>query len=165
MALMLITSYSPGVQKTFGIDPDGPLLHNLGTVVTKTGRCIAFPNIYQHQVQPFALSDPSRSGHRKILAFFLVDPSLEHPRPSTTVVPPQQREWMYLTVRNLAASPQSHFSKLPVELLDTIVDEVGGLMDRTEAEGLRLELMDERSVMTERNTEEIFTIPFNLCEH
>jgi len=54
------------------------------------GRCIAFPNIYQHRVSPFELRDKSKPGHRKILAFFLVDPTLGQPRP---VVPnPQPRE-------------------------------------------------------------------------
>ncbi|KZV69672.1 hypothetical protein PENSPDRAFT_608397 [Peniophora sp. CONT] len=154
-----------GIKTTYGINPDEPLLQTLGAVVTKAGRCIAFPNMYQHQVQPFSLVDRSRPGHRKILALFLVDPNLEHPRPSTTVVPAQQREWMYAAVHTLAASPDSRLSRLPVELLDAIVDKVEGLMDRSEAEALRLELMDERSVMTERNTEEIFSLPFNMCEH
>lgn len=72
---------------------------------------------------------------------------------------------MDVTVRTLAASPESRLSKLPVELLDTIVDNVEGLMSRAEAEALRLELMVERSAMTEQNTEHIFTVPFNMCEH
>lgn len=150
---------------TYGLDRDEPLLQTLGAVATKAGRCIAFPNTYQHQVQPFSLADRSRPGHRKILALFLVDPSLEHPRPSTTVVPAQQREWMHATVHTVAASPDSRLSRLPVELLDAIVDEVEGLMDRAEAEALRLELMDERSAMVEQNTELVFAVPFNMCEH
>ena len=119
----------------------------------------------QHRVSPFQLTDFSKPGHRKILALFLVDPCLEHPRPSTTYVPPQQRAWMQTTVRTLAASPQSRLSKLPVELLDAIVDNIEGLMDRAEAEALRLELMDERTAMVEENTEQVFAIPFNMCEH
>ena len=38
-------------------------------------------------------------------------------------------------------------------------------MDRAEAEALRLELMDERTAMVEENTEQVFAIPFNMCEH
>ncbi|KFH74129.1 hypothetical protein MVEG_01342 [Podila verticillata NRRL 6337] len=37
-------------------------------------RCIAFPNIYQHQVKPFELQDASNPGTRKILVCFLVNP-------------------------------------------------------------------------------------------
>ncbi|KZV69678.1 hypothetical protein PENSPDRAFT_753199 [Peniophora sp. CONT] len=154
-----------GSTTTYGFDRDEPLVQMIGAVVTKAGRCIAFPNMYQHQVQPFSLADSSRPGHRKILALFLVDPSLEHPRPSTTFVPPQQREWMYATIHALAASPESGLSRLPVELLDAIVDHNDGLMDRSEAEALRLELMDERSAMTSEVTEQVFTLPFNMCEH
>lgn len=157
--------YHIGSMTTYGLDRDEPLLQTLGAVATKAGRCIAFPNTYQHQVQPFSLADRSRPGHRKILALFLVDPSLEHPRPSTTVVPAQQCEWMYAAVHTVAASPDSRLSRLPVELLDAIVDEVEGLMDRAEAEALRLELMDERSAMVEQNTEHVFAVPFNMCEH
>ena len=159
------TSFSIGVKTVYDLNRDEPLVQTLGAVVTKAGRCIAFPNMYQHQVQPFSLADRSRPGHRKILAFFLVDPSLEHPRPSTTFVPPQQREWMDATVRTLAASPNSRLSRLPVELLDAIVDNVEGLMDRAEAEALRVELMDERTAMTEENTEQVFAAPFSMCEH
>ncbi|VDB86904.1 unnamed protein product [Peniophora sp. CBMAI 1063] len=156
---------SVGSMTTYELDRDEPLVQTLGAVATKAGRCIAFPNIYQHQVQPFALADPSRPGYRKILALFLVDPSLEYPRPSTTFVPPQQRGWMRTTVHTAAASTESRLSKLPVELLNTIVDQVDGLMDRAEAGALRLELMEERSAMTEENTEQVFAVPFNMCEH
>ncbi|VDB98723.1 unnamed protein product [Peniophora sp. CBMAI 1063] len=151
-----------GARATYGLARDDPLMQTLGAVVTKAGRSIAFPNIYQHQVQPFALADTSRPGHRKILALFLVDPSLEHPRPSTTFVPPQQREWMYTTIRSLSTSSDSRLSRLPLELLDAIVENIDGLMDRAEAEELRLELMDERTKMTDNNLEEMFEVPFNI---
>lgn len=158
-------NYLVGSKATFDLDHNEPLLQTLGAVVTKGGRCIAFPNMYQHRVQPFSLADTSRPGHRKILALFLIDPSLEHPRPSTTFVPPQQREWMYATIRALAASSDSRLSRLPIELLDDIVQKIEGLMDRAEAEALRLELMDERTAMTKENTEQVFAVPFSMCEH
>lgn len=94
-----------------------------------------------------------------------MDPSLQHPRPSTTTVLPQQREWMYGTLHSLAASPRSRLARLPVELLDAIVYQTEGLMDRSEAEAVRLELMKERSRMTVVSNEEMFEVPFNMCEH
>lgn len=60
-------------------------------MTTLEGRCLCFPNIYQHQVQPFELKDKSKPGHRKILVFFLSDPAQSVL--STSEIPPQQAEW------------------------------------------------------------------------
>jgi hypothetical protein len=110
-------------------------------VITKTGRCVAFPNLYQHQVQPFRLADPQKSGHRKILVFFLVDPTYRVP--SATDVASQQKEWL---TNLMHQSNDTRFAKLPVELIDLIVNEYGDAMAREEAEAYRKELMGERSV-------------------
>ncbi len=53
---------------------------------------------------------------------------------------------------------------LPTELLDLIVDFMG-LMTRKEAEEVRLQLMDERTVFVRENSENMFDTPFNMCEH
>jgi hypothetical protein len=132
-----------------------------GAVSTKAGRCIAFPNLFQHCVSPFKLVDPSRPGYRKILVFFLVDPSLEKPIPSTSIIPPQQKEWSAAELRNLPRS--SGLNKLPVEVLDMINDEVG-LMTRAEAEQYRLELMDERTKFVEEHDANFFSLEFDMCE-
>ncbi|KAF9481710.1 hypothetical protein BDN70DRAFT_876031 [Pholiota conissans] len=42
-------------------------------VDTREGRLLMFPNTWQHRVGPFKLVDPSKPGHRKIVALFLVD--------------------------------------------------------------------------------------------
>lgn len=145
----------------------------LGSVVTKQGRCIAFPNVYQHQVQPFELADKSKPGHRKIVALFLVDPGLENPRPSTSDIPPQQQDWMRALLRDIAAKlgagphgmDRKGLGKLPPELLDMIVDQAEWLMSREEAEAHRLRLMDERGPMTATNNEDMFETEFAMCEH
>ncbi|ANB04355.1 hypothetical protein SAM40697_0392 [Streptomyces ambofaciens] len=77
-----------GLREVYGLEDEDPLNQVLGSVSTPAGRCLAFPNILQHRVGPFALADPTRPGHRKILAFFLVDPS--ETIVSTSDVPPQQ---------------------------------------------------------------------------
>ncbi|MYW11554.1 DUF4246 family protein [Streptomyces sp. SID2563] len=77
-----------GVSDVYGLEDDDPLNQVLGSAPTPAGRCLAFPNVLQHQVGSFRLVDPSRAGHRKILAFFLVDPS--ETVVSTSDVPPQQ---------------------------------------------------------------------------
>ncbi|MGW0435787.1 DUF4246 domain-containing protein [Micromonospora sp. NPDC003197] len=77
-----------GVREVYGLENEDSLNQVLGSADTHAGRCLAFPNILQHRVAPFRLADPTRPGHRKILAFFLVDPSVKIV--STADVPPQQ---------------------------------------------------------------------------
>jgi len=129
-----------------------PLVQDVGDVVTKTHRCVAFPNLYQHQVQPFHLEDPARPGHRKILVFFLVDPTQRVP--SATEVAPQQREWVAEAMHNAGAN--SVFARLPVEILAMISEENDGTMTRLEAEDYREKLMSERTVFVDENNEGYF---------
>ena len=77
-----------GLRTVYGLDDEDALNQVLGAAETRGGRALAFPNILQHRVDPFRLADPNRPGHRKILAFFLVDPSVTIV--STSDVPPQQ---------------------------------------------------------------------------
>lgn len=77
-----------GMLHVYGLENEGALNQVLGSVSTPQGRCLAFPNILQHRVDAFRLADPDHPGHRKILVFFLVDPSRRIV--STADVPPQQ---------------------------------------------------------------------------
>ncbi|SEG49442.1 Protein of unknown function [Actinacidiphila yanglinensis] len=77
-----------GLREVYGLEDEDALNQSLGSASTPAGRCLAFPNILQHRVGSFRLADPTRPGHRKILAFFLVDPSENIV--STSDVPPQQ---------------------------------------------------------------------------
>ncbi|MFD3326833.1 DUF4246 domain-containing protein [Streptomyces sp. NPDC058701] len=77
-----------GMREVYGLENEDALNQMLGSASTPAGRCLAFPNVLQHRVGPFRLEDPTRPGHRKILAFFLVDPSQRIV--STSDVPPQQ---------------------------------------------------------------------------
>lgn len=124
----------------------------LGSIATKKGRCLAFPNIYQHQVSSFRLEDPSKPGYRKILVFFLVDPTYRIP--SASSVAPQQRQLIYNAIRG--ADANSLFCHLPVELIEKIMKFVPGLMSRQEAEEYRLDLMKERAVFVGKNNSRFF---------
>ncbi|MFD3992873.1 DUF4246 domain-containing protein [Streptomyces sp. NPDC058583] len=77
-----------GLRDVYGLEDEDALNQMLGSASTPAGRCLAFPNVLQHRVGSFRLTDPTRAGHRKILAFFLVDPSERIV--STSDVPPQQ---------------------------------------------------------------------------
>ena len=127
-------------------------MQDVGDVITKTNRCVAFPNLYQHQVQSFHLEDPTKPGHRRILAFFLVDPTQRVL--SATDVAPQQCEWV--TEAMQTAGLTSAFAKLPTELLNIISDENEGAMTRLEAEKYREEFMSERTVSVEETNRTYF---------
>ncbi|KAF7318138.1 hypothetical protein HMN09_00321900 [Mycena chlorophos] len=141
---------------------------DLGSIVTSAGRALAWPNIYQHRVAPFHLLDNTRHGHRKIMAIFLVDPSLD-PIPSATTIPPQQIEWVIYAMEEAHQDPLSHISKLPVELLHLICAELEDVegsryISRAMAEAIRLDLMDERKAFAHTREKE-FRWSFDMCEH
>jgi hypothetical protein len=46
----------------------------LGSINTKEGLSIVFPNIMQHKVSEIELIDKTKPGYRKIMVFFLIDP-------------------------------------------------------------------------------------------
>lgn len=134
----------------------GSTIQNIGSVLTKEGRALFFPNVYQHHVNSFKLADPKRPGHRKILALFLVDPAI--PVISTANVPPQQRSWW------LDQVPFSR-GRLPPELTDMMLNNVQFPMGEEEAKELREELMQERSVHAWRVADKLKRVEWNFCEH
>ena len=145
----------------FGCEQGGPGLQFVGSVETREGRLLTFPNILQHQVQPFSLVDPTKPGHRKILALFLVDPHLKVL--STANVPCQQRDWWRDHVLELG----TRLDGLPLELRDAVFDEVTDSFPfgPDEAKAMRLELMDERKAFVIRHDEAFKGMEFSLCEH
>ena len=132
-----------------------PCVQGVGEVITKTHRCVAFPNLYQHQVQPFRLEDPTKPGHRRILVFFLVDPTQRVL--SATDVAPQQRGW----ITKIMGGPSQNSALFELLTVPTYFsfpctgprplafhqEEV----TRLEAEKYRQELMSERVVFVEKD--------------
>ncbi|TBU40242.1 hypothetical protein BD309DRAFT_1082863 [Dichomitus squalens] len=144
---------------TYGMGSEEPLNQNLGSIVAAEGKCVVFPNIYQHRVQPFELADKTKPGHRKILCFFLVQPFVTIA--STSRVPPQQREWI---LDEMERAPP--LQRLPRELFDMVVDyALASTSTRKQAENDREELMEERKNFVVTHNEEVFEVPFNSCEH
>jgi hypothetical protein len=122
----------------YGIMQDGATVQSIGRVLTRQGRILAFPNVMQHRVQPFGLADPSKPGHRKILAMFLVDPNIRIL--STANVPPQQKAWWADEVRKIEP-----LDGLPVELFERVMEVVDDFpIGWQEACEIRKALMDER---------------------
>ena len=87
--------------------------------------------------------DPTKPGVRKIVVFFLVDPTRRIS--SATDVAPQKEEWLKNTLHTAKADDSSRLSTMPLELLDAQADLVEGIMTKKEALEIREELMKERS--------------------
>ncbi|KAK5991331.1 hypothetical protein PT974_09612 [Cladobotryum mycophilum] len=113
----------------------GSCLQTFGDVETPEGRLLAFPNVFHHKVSSFRLEDPSKPGHQRFLALWLVDP---HRRIiSTANVPPQQKDWW------VGANGGEIEGKETPE----------GLMTDVEAKEHRLKLMDVRAASREKAEE------------
>ncbi|KAK6502681.1 hypothetical protein TWF506_003259 [Arthrobotrys conoides] len=134
---------------------------DLGSVETRENRAIAFPNIFQHRVEPFELVDKSKPGHRKILVFFLCDPS--HKIPTTRKIAPQQPEFREELVQALNEGPVGN---LPLEIHQGITRWLPPMISKEDALKCRQKLMEERGKATRKNGERLGrSTSYHLCEH
>ncbi|KAJ7145794.1 hypothetical protein C8R44DRAFT_755899 [Mycena epipterygia] len=148
----------------YNITAEEACVQDIGSIDTKSGRLLTWPNIYLHCVSPFRLLDPSKPGHRKILAIFLVDPTVKIA--STTDVPPQQAEWAAEALFSARDDPASFMSRLPSELCNLVVNSFpSSVMNAKEADSYRAELMKERTSFVKSHNREVFGATFNMCEH
>ncbi|KNE63287.1 hypothetical protein AMAG_08428 [Allomyces macrogynus ATCC 38327] len=157
-----------GIAFGYALYRDKPLVQPWGHVTARQGRMVAFPNMFQHHVAPFELADKTCGGCRKIVAFFVVDPSSTEGGKvvSTAQVPPQQAEWIADAWAKEGRFPLAVDKELPRELIEKVVAEVDSAMSLDEAKKVRLALMDERSVAVETVEELVFKgAVYNLCEH
>lgn len=148
----------------------------------------------QHRVSPFRLQDPTKPGHRRFIALWLVDPTKRII--STANVPPQQQTWWLESVfgSTKEAKDQS-VAKLPAELVSLLTEKgfnaEGSMLGDSklppelmemvrkhfEAEGdalpmspeeareHRRKLMEERSTFTKHSSEEWQSHSYSFCEH
>ncbi|KAG6837454.1 hypothetical protein H0H93_008997 [Arthromyces matolae] len=160
--IMYEQNHHDWLQAVFGCDPYEPGVQYVGTVDTPEDRVLTWPNILQHQVQPFKLADPTKPGHRKIVALFLVDPNMKII--STANVPCQQREWWSEAIREQG---KNMIAKLPLEVQDHVFADVEEFpISLKEAKVLREELMAERRKFVHGHAEMWSNDDgFSLCEH
>ncbi|OQR99613.1 hypothetical protein THRCLA_06443 [Thraustotheca clavata] len=142
-----------GIEQVYGLRNEEPSVQQTGFITALEGRCVVFPNFQQHRVAPFELIDLSMPGHRKIIAFFLIDPSLS--LLSTANVPPQQHEWL---VSSLAEA----IDQSPIEALANM-SSMTGSMTHEEAREFMVQLMQERQQSQEFLAQDIPLV--SLCEH
>ena len=143
-----------------GSDDGIRLNQEWGSIVPQADRCIAFPNTYQHRVAPFELVDKTKPGVRKILVFFLVDPTIHIT--ATRYVPPQQPDWKNPVLRT--AVDETMARVFPSALLTLSPEYLGDGMSVSQAKEHRERLMAERSVFVKKNTKDVFCQSFSLCE-
>lgn len=146
----------------------------------------------QHRVSPFHLVDPTKPGHRRFIALWLVSPLTRII--STANVPPQQQDWWVESVFGRSTeSQQASISNLPaelvqlleekgliektwssdakmnlpVELLDMVREYFGEspVMSEKVARAHRLELMHERTAGDKAADKSWYAHSYNFCEH
>lgn len=144
------------VEAYLGVQQDGPAVQDLGQVLTREGRLLAFPNCVQHQVQPFSLEDQTKAGYRKILAMFLIDPARRVL--STSNVPPQRKDWWAEELHKGGV-----LREFPAELAQHTVDLVDEFpISFEKAVEMRETLMDERSHGNSEITEKMMDVSCGL---
>ena len=122
--------------------------------------------------------DPTKPGHRKILALFLVDPNIRVI--STAHVPCQRKDWWIEATLDskentdvdsprVSSQTPSHaglLDRLPREIQDLIFNEVDEFpMSMEDAKTFRLHLMEERQKFTINHGQQLEEFSFSLCEH
>ncbi|KAK5666891.1 hypothetical protein QVD99_006522 [Batrachochytrium dendrobatidis] len=119
------------------IDLESPQNQYIGSLEVPNGRCVVYPNLYQHKEQSFKLADPTQPGHCKILTFFVVNPSRRIV--STAHVAPQQPQWY-----------NSSLDKTPIlpELWNDATQYIQGVQSPAKAKHYRDELTSDRTRIT-----------------
>ncbi|EGW29967.1 uncharacterized protein SPAPADRAFT_63589 [Spathaspora passalidarum NRRL Y-27907] len=142
----------------YGLKDSDLMMKNIGSIEAKENKVVIFPNMYQHHVDSFELKDKTKSGHRKILCFFITDPYNSNVV-SSDRIPPQQKEWWddeqlsYLYPDNTKQEILQLKSESNQEWPLTL----------NYARPVREELMKERSIP--QDVENDFDRHFCFCEH
>ncbi|OAJ38154.1 hypothetical protein BDEG_22107 [Batrachochytrium dendrobatidis JEL423] len=119
------------------IDLESPRSQYIGSLEVSNGRCVVYPNRYQHKEQSFELADPTQPGHCKILTFFVVNPSRRIV--STAHVAPQQPQWYNSSLDKTHILP---------ELWNDITQYIQGVQSPAEAKHYRDELTSDQTRIT-----------------
>ncbi|OAJ44634.1 hypothetical protein BDEG_27844 [Batrachochytrium dendrobatidis JEL423] len=135
----------------YGIDQESPRNQYIGSLELPNGRCVVYPNRYQHKEQSFELADPTQPGHCKILTFFVVNPSRRIV--STAHVAPQQPQWYNSSL------DKAH---IPPELWNDITQYIQGVQSPAKAKRYRDELASDRTQITRAYNKYIYEQKYNL---
>ncbi|KAJ5625434.1 hypothetical protein N7510_001743 [Penicillium lagena] len=142
-----LEDFFESLPEMFGCKNGDPQVQEIGEVLCRPGRLVTFPSVYQYRANAFRLSDPTKPGHLKMLALFLVDPMIR--LISTSQVPPQREDWWH----ELIGAPSGKgLSRLPNEIKSQVIEEVGYPITMREAQKLRQELAAQREEYVQKST-------------
>ncbi|OAJ45421.1 hypothetical protein, variant [Batrachochytrium dendrobatidis JEL423] len=134
----------------YGINRESPQNQYIGLLEVSNGRCVVYPNRYQHKEQSFELADPTQPGHCKILTFFVVNPVCRIV--STAHVAPQQPQWYNSSLDKAHILP---------ELWNDITQYIQGVQSPAEAKHHRDELTSDRTRITAAYNKYIYERAYN----
>ncbi|KAK6503710.1 hypothetical protein TWF481_008714 [Arthrobotrys musiformis] len=104
--------------------------HSVEEFLLKENRAVVFPNILERRTRSFQLIDGTKPGYRKMLTFFVCDPSEPYDIPTTRVIAPQQRGeskiWLIDQLRRgrLGSLPEEIFQQILERSINHIKHEV-----------------------------------------
>ncbi|KAJ5290633.1 uncharacterized protein N7443_010886 [Penicillium atrosanguineum] len=125
------------LKQVFGLENGEPAIQHVGSVKCPVGRTVIFPSIVQHRYTGFELLDPTKTGHLRVLVFYLVDPNIRII--STANVPPQRLDWT-LDIKDDGGNLTATMAKLA---LDNKNEKGNMPMSLSEAQEYRVEALEE----------------------
>ncbi|KAJ1505735.1 hypothetical protein HMI55_001471 [Coelomomyces lativittatus] len=123
----------------------------IGHVETQPGRCIVFPNVFQHKMKGMhSPTSTTQQQKQKLLYFFLVDP--DRPIPSTLSIKPQQKGYYTNLYFDLLKNVKMKGELLPLQIIHHILNYLVSDLSLEEALELRVKCMHERGLISDRRT-------------
>ncbi|KAI0094474.1 hypothetical protein BDY19DRAFT_879129 [Irpex rosettiformis] len=150
-------------QQTWGLRQGAPSHQYLGRSTLTPGRIVSFPNIYQTQFSSTSLIDPYKEGSMTVLGLYLMDPDFPNVMDdgevlTTSSVPPQDIKWLHRALEDYLPI------KIPMEIIDNIVDQVDWLMSEEEYKQCAVKMRRERKAFWQTHDQLWFSIPFSAFE-
>ncbi|KAJ2060356.1 hypothetical protein GGI17_003805 [Coemansia sp. S146] len=122
----------------------------VGEIEIKSGSYICYPNFYQTKMPSFELENPTRPGHLKYIAFYIVGPTQR--LVSTQIVPPQQPNWDI-------SSSDSASTNIVEGMSDLSLDNTGTLEeDKEKSATERADILQRLHATCNRNVAKRFRI-------
>ncbi|KAI0692942.1 hypothetical protein BC835DRAFT_1276765 [Cytidiella melzeri] len=165
MAVQAPLVHLPGdleaTMRIWGLRDGAPSHQYLGSSKLTPGRIVSYPNIYQTQLSSTALIDPRQEGSVTLLGLYLIDPDFPNIMNdddilTTTSVPPQDRKWIHKALED------SLDIRIPMEVIDNIVDHMDWLMSEVEYEQCAMRMRREREAFWQTNDQLWFSVPFSV---
>ncbi len=147
-------------RRTWGLREGAPSHQYLGRSPLTPGHIVSYPNIYQTQFSSTSLIDPYEEGSITLLGLYLMDPDFpnvtnEGDVHTTSSVPPQDIKWIHQALEDYLPV------KIPMEIIDGIVDHVDWLMSEEEYKLCAVKMRREREAFWQTHDQLYFSLPFS----